>query len=152
LIGAVVRDAGSALPLIRSVPWSFVAISHCVLASDLPKICVLPQEVDTVYAVIMNGGKQYRVSEGELVRLEELEVESGAQVEFKDVLLVKTDEKTFVGRPLVAGASVQGTVKENGQGEKVLVFKYKRKKQYKRTRGHRQHYSDVVIEKITVSS
>ena len=105
-----------------------------------------------MYAVIMSGGKQYRVSEAEVVRLEELDAEAGAQVEFKDVLLVKTDEKTFIGRPLLEGASVQGTVEENGQGEKVLVFKYKRKKQYKRTRGHRQHYSAVRIDKISVSS
>ncbi len=105
-----------------------------------------------MYAVIMSGGKQYRVSEGDVVRLEELEAESGTQVEFKDVLLVKTDEKTYIGRPMVEGATVQGTVAENGQSEKVLVFKYKKKKQYKRTRGHRQHYSDVRIDKISLSS
>lgn len=105
-----------------------------------------------MYAVIMSGGKQYRVSEGEVVRLEELEAEAGAQVEFKDVLLVKTDDKTYIGRPLVEGASVQGTIENNGQGEKIIVFKYKRKKQYKRTRGHRQHYSEVRIDKISLSS
>jgi large subunit ribosomal protein L21 len=105
-----------------------------------------------VYAVITSGGKQYRVSEGDIVRLEELEAESGAQVEFKEVLLVKTDEKIHIGRPLVKGASVQGTVEENRQGEKILVFKYKKKKQYKRTRGHRQRYSDVRIDKISLSS
>jgi large subunit ribosomal protein L21 len=109
-------------------------------------------EVETVYAVIMSGGKQYRVSEGEVVRLEELEAESGAQVEFKDVLLVKTDEQTYIGRPLVAGASVQGTVQAKGRGDTVLVLKYKKKKQYKRTRGHRQHYSEVHIDKIILSS
>lgn len=105
-----------------------------------------------MYAVISSGGKQYRVSEGEVVRLEELECESGAQVEFNDVLLVKTDEQTYIGRPLVAGASVQGTIQDNARGETVLVFKYKKKKQYKRTRGHRQHYSDVHIDKIVLSS
>ncbi len=104
-----------------------------------------------MYAVITSGGKQYRVSEGEVVRLEKLEAESGAQVEFNEVLMVKTDEKTYIGRPLVEGASVQGTVRENGLGEKVLVFKYKKKKQYKRTRGHRQHYSEVLIDKINIS-
>ncbi len=105
-----------------------------------------------MYAVIMSGGKQYRVSEGDVVRVEQLAADSGAQVEFKDVLLVKTDEKTYIGRPMVEGASVQGTVAENAQGEKVLVFKYKKKKQYKRTRGHRQHYSEVRIDKISLSS
>ena len=103
-----------------------------------------------MYAVIMSGGKQYRVSEGDVIRLEELEAESGAQFEIKDVLLVKTDEKTHIGRPLVEGASVLGTIQENGQGEKILVFKYKRKKQYRRTRGHRQHYSEVRIDKISL--
>lgn len=105
-----------------------------------------------MYAVIMSGGKQYRVSEGDVVRLEELEAEPGAQVELKDVLLVRTDEKTLIGQPLVEGASVLGTIEEHGKGEKVLVFKYKRKKQYKRTRGHRQHFSQVRIDKISLSS
>ena len=104
-----------------------------------------------MYAVILNGGKQYRVAEGELVRLEKLDADSGAQVEFKDVLLVRTDEKTYIGKPLVEGALVQGVVENNGQGDKVLVFKYKKKKQYRRTRGHRQLYSDVRIEKINLA-
>ncbi len=103
-----------------------------------------------MYAVIKSGGKQYRVSEGDRIRLEELEAESGVQIEIKDVLLVKTDEKTHIGRPLVEGASVQGTVEENGKGDKILVFKYKKKKQYKRTRGHRQHFSEVRIDKISL--
>ncbi len=103
-----------------------------------------------MYAVIQSGGKQYRVAEGEVVRLEELGLDAGSPVEFKDVLLVRTDDATLVGQPVVAGATVQGTVQSNGQGEKVLVFKYKKKKQYRRTRGHRQHYSDVRIEKISV--
>jgi large subunit ribosomal protein L21 len=108
-------------------------------------------EGNVVYAVIMSGGKQYRVAEGETVRLEKLEAESG-QVEFKDVLLVKTDEKTYVGRPMVEGAIVQGMVEGTGKSKTVLVFKYKKKKQFKRTRGHRQEYSDVRIERITVGS
>jgi len=104
-----------------------------------------------VYAVIMSGGKQYRVSEGDLVRLEELGVESGSEVEFKDVLLVAADDQTYIGRPLVTGASVKGVVEERGQGDKVLVFKYKKKKQYRRTRGHRQHYSAVRIQEIRLA-
>jgi large subunit ribosomal protein L21 len=104
-----------------------------------------------VYAVIVSGGKQYRVSEGEVVRVEELGVESGAEVEFTNVLLVRTDEQTYIGQPLVQGASVKGVVQEIGKGEKVLVFKYKKKKQYRRTRGHRQHYSAVRIDKISLA-
>jgi large subunit ribosomal protein L21 len=104
-----------------------------------------------VYAVIMSGGKQYRVAEGDVVRVEKLETESGAPVEFKDVLLVKTDAKTYIGQPLVEGASVQGVLESQGKDDKVLVFKYKAKKQYRRTRGHRQRYSQVRIEKINVA-
>ena len=103
-----------------------------------------------MYAIIRSGGKQYRVAQGEVVRLEKLEVESGGEVDFKDVLLVKTEEKTYIGQPVVEGATVKGTVQSNDKGDKVLVFKYKRKKQYRRTRGHRQQYSAVRIEKILV--
>ena len=103
-----------------------------------------------MYAVIMSGGKQYRVSEGEVVRVEKLEAEQGAPVEFKDVLLVKTDAKTYIGQPLVQGASVLGVLQSQAKDDKVLVFKYKKKKQYRRTRGHRQQQSEVRIEKINV--
>jgi large subunit ribosomal protein L21 len=99
----------------------------------------------------MSGGKQYRVAEGDVVRVEKLEIESGAPVEFKDVLLVKTDAKTYIGQPLVEGASVQGVLESQGKDDKVLVFKYKAKKQYRRTRGHRQQHSQVRIEKINVA-
>ncbi len=99
----------------------------------------------------MSGGKQYRVAEGELVRVERLEVDPGAPVEFKDVLLVKTEAKTYIGRPLVQGASVLGTLASQDKDDTVLVFKYKKKKQYRRTRGHRQQHSEVRIEKINVA-
>ncbi len=99
----------------------------------------------------MSGGKQYRVSEGEVVRVEKLEAESGAPIEFKDVLLIKTDDKTYIGKPLVEGASVQGVLASQGKDDKVLVFKYKKKKQYRRTRGHRQQHSEVRIDKINVA-
>jgi len=99
----------------------------------------------------MSGGKQYRVSEGDVVRVEKLKVELGAPIEFKDVLLVKTEEKTYVGQPLVQGASVQGILESKDKDDTVLVFKYKKKKQYRRTRGHRQQHSAVRIEKITIA-
>jgi len=103
-----------------------------------------------VYAVIMSGGKQYRVAEGEVVCVEKLKAEIDAPVEFNDVLLVKTDEKVVIGKPLVEGASVQGVLQAQEKADKVLVFKYKKKKQYRRTRGHRQQYSEVRIDKINV--
>jgi len=99
----------------------------------------------------MSGGKQYCVSEGDIVRVEKLEAEQGAPIEFKDVLLVKTEAKTFIGQPLVSGATVTGTLESQGKGDKVLVFKYKKKKQYRRTRGHRQQHSEVRIDKIKVA-
>ena len=104
-----------------------------------------------MYAVIMSGGKQYRVSEGDIVRVEKLDAELGAPVEFNDVLLVKTDDQTYIGQPLVEGASVLGTLESQEKDDKVLVFKYKAKKQYRRTRGHRQQQSAVRIEKIKLA-
>jgi len=103
-----------------------------------------------VYAIIRSGGKQYRVAEGDLVRLEKLEAEAGSEVEFSDVLLLRTDDGTRIGQPVLSGASVKGVIETCSKGETVLVFKYKKKKQYRRTRGHRQQYSDVRIQKIEV--
>lgn len=105
-----------------------------------------------MYAVIKSGGKQYRVAEGEVVRVEKLGLDSGSEVEFKEVLLVRTDDQTYIGRPMVEGATVRGIVENRALGGKVTVFKFKRKKQYRRTRGHRQAFSDVRIEKIDVSA
>jgi len=99
----------------------------------------------------MTGGKQYRVSEGDVIRIEKLDVEQGAPVEFNDVLLVKTEARTYIGQPVVQGASVSGTLKSQGKDDKVLVFKYKKKKQYRRTRGHRQQHSEIIIDKINVA-
>ena len=104
-----------------------------------------------MYAVIMTGGKQYQVSEGDVVHVEKLNAELGAPVEFTDVLLVKTKDKTLIGQPIVQGASVQGVLQSQGKDDKVLVFKYKKKKQYRRTRGHRQQYSEVRIDKINIA-
>lgn len=103
-----------------------------------------------MYAVIMSGGKQYRVSEGDVVHVERLDAELGTPIEFKDVLLIQTEEKTYIGQPRVEGASVRGVLEVQGKDDKVLVFKYKKKKQYRRTRGHRQQHSAVRIEKISV--
>ena len=104
-----------------------------------------------MYAVIMSGGKQYCVAEGDLVRVEKLELDPGTPVEFKEVLLVKTDAKTYIGQPLVQGALVLGKLESQDKDDTVLVFKYKKKKQYRRTRGHRQQHSEVRIEKINVA-
>jgi large subunit ribosomal protein L21 len=103
-----------------------------------------------MYAVIRSGGKQYRVAPGETVRLEKLAVEVGAKVELGDVLLIENDGNVQVGNPLIANAKIQATVVEHDREKKILVFKKKRKKQYRRTQGHRQDYTAVRIDNIVV--
>jgi large subunit ribosomal protein L21 len=103
-----------------------------------------------MYAVVKSGGKQYRLSPGEIVRVETLDQDVGSSVEFDQVLAVKNDQEVMIGTPLVQNAKVTGTVVQNGRAKKVIVFKYKRKKQYKVTRGHRQQYTDVKINEIIV--
>ena len=99
------------------------------------------------YAIIRSGGKQFRVSPGETVRVPSLGEQAGASVEF-DVLVVGGDTETKVGSPIVDGARVAGTIVEHGRGDKIIVFKMKRRKQYKRTQGHRQNYTAVKIDTI----
>jgi large subunit ribosomal protein L21 len=99
------------------------------------------------YAIIRSGGKQFRVAAGETVRLPSLNAEAGNTVEF-DVLVLGVDNETRVGAPIVDGARVAGTIVEHGRGDKIIVFKMKRRKQYKRTQGHRQNYTAVKIDSI----
>ena len=98
-----------------------------------------------MYAVIATGGKQYKVSEGDIIKVEKLGLEADEKVTFDQVLLV-SDVK--VGNPTVANASVDGTVLSNGKGKKVIVYKYKRKSGYHKKNGHRQAYTEVKIDKI----
>lgn len=101
-----------------------------------------------MFAVIKTGGKQYVVKEGDVLSIEKLEVEAGQKIIFEDVLLVETDGKTIIGTPIVAESVVVAEVLKNFKDEKVLVFKKKRRKQYRRTRGHRQQLTEVKIIKI----
>ncbi len=101
-----------------------------------------------MYAVIETGGKQYRVSPGQTVEVELLPAEPGSSVALDRVLLVSTDGKTLVGQPTVPGATVTATVAREGRGEKIIVFKYKSKKRYRRTQGHRQDYTYLLITDI----
>src|SRR5262245_49175374 len=102
-----------------------------------------------MYAVIKTGGKQYRVAEGETVRVEKLAGEPGATVTFEDVLLVAGGAEVKVGRPHVEGAKVTAEILEQDLERKVIVFKYKRRKNYRKRRGHRQPYTAVKITSIT---
>ena len=101
-----------------------------------------------MYAVIKTGGKQYKVAEGEFLKVEKLEGEIGDNIEFGEVLMLG-GEKTVVGAPLVAGASVTAKIAVQGKGKKVLVFKSKRRKDSRKLRGHRQHLTVLRIEKIS---
>ena len=102
-----------------------------------------------MYAVIRSGGKQYRVESGKQVRVEALPADVGAAVAFDEVLLVGAGDSVKVGAPLIAGAKVKGTVLGHGRGEKVKIFKMRRRKHYQKTQGHRQSYTDVRIDDIT---
>ena len=101
-------------------------------------------------AVIVTGGKQYSVKEGDVVFVEKLNAEAGESVMFDQVLAVLDGENSKFGAPTVAGASVQASVVRNGRGKKIVVFKYKPKKDSKSKQGHRQPYTKVQIEKISV--
>ena len=100
-----------------------------------------------MYAIIATGGKQYKVAEGDVIRVEKLGVEAGAEVVFDQVLVVSGDE-VKVGDPTVAGAKVTATAVGDGKAQKVIVYKYKRKTGYHKKNGHRQAYTKVKIEKI----
>ena len=100
-----------------------------------------------MYAIIATGGKQYKVSEGDIIKVEKLGVADGETVTFDKVLLVN-DKEAVVGNPTVAGATVSATVLSEGRAKKVVVYKYKRKTGYHKKNGHRQQYTEVKIDKI----
>ncbi len=101
-----------------------------------------------MYAVIATGGKQYRVEQGSVLRIEKLAAEPGAEVTFDQVLLVGSGESVKVGAPLVGGASVRATVEKHGQGDKVSVIKFRRRKHYLRMKNHRQKFTEVKVTGI----
>mgnify|MGYP001049820569 CR=1 FL=1 len=101
-----------------------------------------------MYAVIETGGKQYRVSPGELVRVEKLPGEVGAEIELGRVVAVSKDAGQLIAGSDLGSAKVKGTIRNHGRGEKVTVFKFKPKKQYKRTIGHRQDFTEVEVTEI----
>ncbi len=101
-----------------------------------------------MYAVVKTGGKQYRVQSGESVRVESLPAEVGAAVSFDEVLMVGEGESVRVGKPFLAGAKVNATVVAHGRGEKVRIFKMRRRKHFQKSQGHRQGYTEVRIDDI----
>lgn len=103
-----------------------------------------------MYAIIETGGKQYRVKEGDILRIEKLAFEPGETLEFDSVLLVRDGDEIRIGNPILTGARVSAKVLAQGKGRKILVFKYKPKKNYRKRYGHRQPYTEIQIEKIEV--
>jgi len=102
-----------------------------------------------MYAVIETGGKQYRVNQGDVIRVEKLPADVGDKVDFDRVLLVGEGGDVKVGNPTVDGATVSGTVVEQDRHRKIIVFKMKRRKNYRRKQGHRQDYTGIHIDKIS---
>ena len=101
-----------------------------------------------MYAVIETGGKQYRVSEGQRIRVEKIDADEGASVDIDKVLMVANGDDIKVGSPLVDGAKVTATVKSQGKGKKVMIIKFRRRKHYRKQQGHRQLFTELEITGI----
>jgi large subunit ribosomal protein L21 len=102
-----------------------------------------------MYAVIRTGGKQYKVAAGGKLKVESLTAEVGSEIEIKDVLMVADGDDVKIGAPVLAGASVKATVLGHGRGDKVMIFKMRRRKHYRKTQGHRQNFTEIRIDGIS---
>ena len=101
-----------------------------------------------MYAVIKTGGKQYKVAPGQKLKVEQIPADVGAQVVLDQVLMVGEGESVRLGQPVVAGATVTATVVAHGRGEKIKIFKMRRRKHYQKTQGHRQNYTEIRVDAI----
>ena len=101
-----------------------------------------------MYAVFQIAGFQYNAEEGSVIKIPAQKVDKGSKLDIDEVLLVKKDDKVMVGTPFVEGARIEAEVVDHSKGDKVLIYKYKRRTKYRRTQGHRQDYSDIKINKI----
>ncbi len=101
-----------------------------------------------MYAVIKTGGKQYKVSVGEKLKIEQIPAELDSQIELEEVLMVADGDKVVVGSPVVSSAKVKATVVAHGRGEKIRIFKMRRRKHYQKHQGHRQNYTEIRIDAI----
>lgn len=102
-----------------------------------------------MYAVMITGGKQYKVAPGDIVRVESLEGQKGDMIEIRDVFMIVDGDKMSVGKPKLDSAKITAEVVEQGRGEKLLIFKHRRRKGYRRTNGHRQNYTAIKVKEIT---
>ena len=103
-----------------------------------------------MYAVVKTGGKQYKVTKGEVIKVEKLDAEVGSEVDLPDVLMVIDGDNVQVGTPVLENAMVKAKVLEHGKDKKVIVFKKKRRKGYKKKRGHRQHFTTLEIQEVSI--
>lgn len=103
-----------------------------------------------MYAVVATGGKQYKVQEGQVLRVEKIDGDVGAPVTFDQVLMFNDGENVNVGQPVIENATVNGHIVEQGKARKIIVFKYKRRKRYRRKQGHRQQFTAVKIDTINL--
>ena len=103
-----------------------------------------------MYAVIVTGGKQYRVMSGETLRVEKLDVDAGSSIEINNVLMIGDGDNITIGAPGIAGALVKATVKSHGRLDKIRIVKFRRRKHHRKQMGHRQHYSEIKITGITL--
>lgn len=104
-----------------------------------------------MYAVIKTGGKQHRVSVGEALKVEKIEAQTGAEIVLNEVLMVGEGEQVTIGAPLVSGASVKATVLAQGKGDKVKIYKMRRRKHYRKSQGHRQLFTEIRIDSISTN-
>ena len=102
-------------------------------------------------AVVKTGGKEYRISKGDLIRVEKMEGKVGDQVTMKDILMISDEDKVQVGNPFLTNAVITGEIVQQVRGKKVLIYKMKRRKNYRRTKGHRQTYTYVRVNEISLS-
>lgn len=105
-----------------------------------------------MYAIIESGGKQYRITEGQKVKIEKVSGNADDAISIKDVLAVNDGERTIVGTPYVEGATVSGRIIAQGKARKVTVFRYKRRKDVKKKKGHRQLFTEVIVDKINMEA
>ncbi len=103
-----------------------------------------------MYAVVATGGKQYKVSEGDILKVEKLDGDVGADITFDKVLMHSDGETVTLGQPVVEGATVNGQIVEQGKNKKIIVFKYKKRKRFRKKQGHRQQFTSVKISSISL--